>query len=143
METNGQHHIMATLFPRERAPGTHWIAGWVGLRACLDTEARGKTICLCRGSNPSRSVSSQTLYWLSYPSSTDLKIYSNNQAAPDVVPLGPRFQNCVGHAPLGGAVGPLGGKARVVCMRDIFILNKIWIQNKIYILVGTFLAWKL
>jgi hypothetical protein len=126
MEANGQHHIMATLFPQERAPGTHWIAGWVGLRARLDTEARGKIICLCRRSNPSRPVCSQTLYWLSYPSSTDLQIYSNNQAAPDVVPLGPRFQNCVGHAPL-----------------DIFILNKIWIQNKIYILVGTFLAWKL
>jgi hypothetical protein len=23
--------------PRERAPGTHWIGGWVGPRATLDT----------------------------------------------------------------------------------------------------------
>jgi hypothetical protein len=39
--------------------------------------------------------------------------------------------------PKGGAVGPLGGggglEARVVCARDIFILNKIWAQDKMYI----------
>jgi hypothetical protein len=28
----------------------------VGLRAGLDTEARGKILCLCRGSNPGRPV---------------------------------------------------------------------------------------
>jgi hypothetical protein len=28
--------------PRERKPGTHWIGGYVGLRAGLDTEDRGK-----------------------------------------------------------------------------------------------------
>jgi hypothetical protein len=32
-------------------PGTHWIGGWVSLRASLDTEARGKILCLCQGSN--------------------------------------------------------------------------------------------
>jgi hypothetical protein len=31
--------------------------------------------------------------------------------------------------PLGGAVGPPGG-GRVVCMRVIFILNKIWHEVK-------------
>jgi hypothetical protein len=30
------------------------IGGWVGLRAGLDTEARGKIICLCQRSNPGR-----------------------------------------------------------------------------------------
>jgi hypothetical protein len=40
---------------------------------------------------------------------------------------------------LGGVVGPLGGGARV-CVRDIFILNGIWAQNKIYILIGTSLV---
>jgi hypothetical protein len=30
------------LTPGERTPGTHWTGGWVGLRAGLDTEARGK-----------------------------------------------------------------------------------------------------
>jgi hypothetical protein len=32
-------------------PGTHWIGGWVGLRAGLDAGARRKILCLCRGSN--------------------------------------------------------------------------------------------
>jgi hypothetical protein len=42
--------------PGERTPGTHWTAGWVGPRAGLDTEDRGKTLCPCRGSNPDRPV---------------------------------------------------------------------------------------
>jgi hypothetical protein len=42
--------------PGERTPGTHWTGGWVGLRAGLDTEATGKILCLCRGSNPDRLV---------------------------------------------------------------------------------------
>jgi hypothetical protein len=28
--------------PRERAPGTHWIGGWVGPRAILDTVVNRK-----------------------------------------------------------------------------------------------------
>jgi hypothetical protein len=36
---------------RVRAPGTHCTGGWVGPRAGLDTEARGKILCPCRGSN--------------------------------------------------------------------------------------------
>jgi hypothetical protein len=43
----------------ERTPGIHRIGGWVGLRAVLDTEARGKIICLCRVSKPDRQVCSQ------------------------------------------------------------------------------------
>jgi hypothetical protein len=43
-----------------------------------------------------------------------------------------------------GAPPPRGrcwyfGEARVVCVRDIFILNEIWAQGKIYISVGTFI----
>jgi hypothetical protein len=30
--------------PGERTPITHWIEGWVGLRAGLDTEIRGKIL---------------------------------------------------------------------------------------------------
>jgi hypothetical protein len=37
--------------PGERTPGTHWIGGWVGLRAGLDAGARRKILCPCRGSN--------------------------------------------------------------------------------------------
>jgi hypothetical protein len=40
----------------ERNPGTHCTGGWVGPRACLDTEARGKIRCLYQGSNLDRLV---------------------------------------------------------------------------------------
>jgi hypothetical protein len=42
--------------PGEMTPGTHCTGGLVGPRAGLDTEARGKILCLCRGSNLVRSV---------------------------------------------------------------------------------------
>jgi hypothetical protein len=38
----------------------------------------------------------------------------------------------VGCAPPGGA--------RVVCMRDIFVLNEMWVQDKTYILGGFLLG---
>jgi hypothetical protein len=47
-----------------------------------------------------------------------------------------RGSQSVGRPPWGVAVGPLG--ARVDCTRDIFILNEIWVQDKIYILVEIF-----
>jgi hypothetical protein len=42
--------------PGERTPCTHCTGGWVGPRAGLDTEARGKIVCPHRGSNPDRPV---------------------------------------------------------------------------------------
>jgi hypothetical protein len=42
--------------PRETAPGTHWIGGWVGPRTVLDTEMKRKIPSLCRESNPSTQV---------------------------------------------------------------------------------------
>jgi hypothetical protein len=36
MEVSGQLHASAGLIPRERAPVTHWIGGWVGPRAILN-----------------------------------------------------------------------------------------------------------
>jgi len=35
MEVSGQLHAMA-ISPPGKAPGTHWIGGWVGPRAILD-----------------------------------------------------------------------------------------------------------
>jgi hypothetical protein len=32
-----QLHAPVMLYPRERTAGTHWIGGWVGLGARLDT----------------------------------------------------------------------------------------------------------
>jgi hypothetical protein len=46
----------AELYPRERTPGTHCTGGSVGPRAGLDTEPRGKILCLCRRSNLDHSV---------------------------------------------------------------------------------------
>jgi hypothetical protein len=40
---SGQRHAPAALFPQERTTGTHWIGGWVGLRAGLDTEVNEKS----------------------------------------------------------------------------------------------------
>jgi hypothetical protein len=42
--------------PGERTPGTHCTGGWVGPRAGLDTEVRGKILCPCRGPNPDRPI---------------------------------------------------------------------------------------
>jgi hypothetical protein len=41
---------------RAFTPGTHCTGGWVGPRAGLDTEARGRILCPRRGSNPDRPV---------------------------------------------------------------------------------------
>jgi hypothetical protein len=45
MGVSGQRHAPAALYHGERTPGTHCTGGWVGPRACLDTEARGKILC--------------------------------------------------------------------------------------------------
>jgi hypothetical protein len=55
--------------PGERTAGTYCTGSWVGPRAGPGAETRGKTLCLCRGSNPSRPARSQPLYRLSCRSS--------------------------------------------------------------------------
>jgi hypothetical protein len=52
MEVSGQLHAPAALSPKERAPSTHWIGGWVGPRAVLDAVVKRKIISPCRESNP-------------------------------------------------------------------------------------------
>jgi hypothetical protein len=58
MGVSDQHHAPAALLPPGKGPppGTHWTGGWVGPRAGLDTEDRGKILCPRRGSNPDRPV---------------------------------------------------------------------------------------
>jgi hypothetical protein len=56
--------------PGERTPDTHCTGGWVGPRAGLDTEDRGKILSpvpSIEPRSPGRPARSQTLYWLSYP----------------------------------------------------------------------------
>jgi hypothetical protein len=51
--------------PGEMTPGTHWTGGWVGPRAGVDTEARGKilsTLPEIEPRSPGRPARSQTLY---------------------------------------------------------------------------------
>jgi hypothetical protein len=45
---SGQRHALAAVYPWEKTPGTHCIGGWVGLRASVDKDVRGKILCLCR-----------------------------------------------------------------------------------------------
>jgi hypothetical protein len=42
---SGQRYAPAALYPGKKTPCTHWIGGWVGLRAGLNTEARGQILC--------------------------------------------------------------------------------------------------
>jgi hypothetical protein len=46
MEASGQLDAPAALTPWERAPGAHWIGGWVGPRAGLNTVNRQKNLAL-------------------------------------------------------------------------------------------------
>jgi hypothetical protein len=46
----------------ERATGTHWIGGWVGLRAGLDSVEKRKFLTL-----PGLELRSQSLYRPRYP----------------------------------------------------------------------------
>jgi len=39
MEVSGQLHTQAAFFPGVKTQGTHWIGGWVVLRAGLDAAA--------------------------------------------------------------------------------------------------------
>jgi hypothetical protein len=53
---SGQRHAPPRFTPGERTHGIHCTGGWVGPRAGLDSEARGKILCPRRGSNPDRPV---------------------------------------------------------------------------------------
>jgi hypothetical protein len=68
---SGQLHAPATLSPGERAPGTHWIGGWVCLRTSLDGMEKRKLLTLLGLElRPlSHPTHSQSLYRLRYPSS--------------------------------------------------------------------------
>jgi hypothetical protein len=60
MEASGQIDAPAALpTPGERAPGTHWIGGWVDPRVDLDLYGRER--------NPGPPAYNLSLYRLSYP----------------------------------------------------------------------------
>jgi hypothetical protein len=59
------------LYPRERAPGTHWIGGWVDPRVSLDDMEERKSLTLpgLKFRPVDRPAHSQSLYRLRYPCS--------------------------------------------------------------------------
>jgi hypothetical protein len=77
---SGQLHTLAALPPGERAPGTHWIGGSVGLRDGLDVvEKRIFLTLLGLELRPlGRPARSQSLYRLRYRSSYGHLCTNNN-----------------------------------------------------------------
>jgi hypothetical protein len=55
MEVSGQFHVPSTLPPGERTAANHWIGGWVGTTAIMDTMEKRKISFPCWESNPSGS----------------------------------------------------------------------------------------
>jgi hypothetical protein len=49
--------------PRERAPGSHWIGGWVGSRAVLDAVMKRKIPSPRRQSNPKTPIVQRYTDW--------------------------------------------------------------------------------
>jgi hypothetical protein len=56
MEVSGQLHAPGRFTPKERAPGTHWIGGWVGPRAVLDAVLQRKIPSPRRESKPKTPI---------------------------------------------------------------------------------------
>jgi hypothetical protein len=52
MGVSGQCHAPAAIYLWGKTPGTHWTGGWVGPRAGLDTEVRGKILLPLLGIEP-------------------------------------------------------------------------------------------
>jgi hypothetical protein len=82
MAVSDQHDAQPRFNPGERTSGRHWIGGWVGLRAGLDTGYK---------KNPFSSVVDRTsvvqsivkiLYWLSYPSCSSLLLLLCGETMP-------------------------------------------------------------
>jgi hypothetical protein len=59
--------------PRERAPGTHWIGGWVGPRAILDMVVKRKILCPCQELNPRTQIVQPVAQCYTYLAITALK----------------------------------------------------------------------
>jgi hypothetical protein len=73
--------------PGERPP--HWIGGWVGPSAGLDSEVRVKILCLCRRSNlDCPVVQSVTRHYTDWATPAPLEYYNVKKLT--LVPVNPR-----------------------------------------------------
>jgi hypothetical protein len=73
---SGQLHDPVALTP-ERAPGTHWIGGWVDPNAGLDDLEKRKFLTLpgLELRPLGRPARSQSLYWLRYPGTLERRVF--------------------------------------------------------------------
>jgi hypothetical protein len=71
MEVSGQFHAPAALPAGKEPPSTHWIRGWLDLRAGLDDMEKWKFLVPpgLQLRPLGRQASSQSLYRLRYPGS--------------------------------------------------------------------------
>jgi hypothetical protein len=60
--------------PRKRAPGTHWIGGWVGPRAVLDAVVKRKISSPRRESNLRTPIVQPVHYSLRKPRKTGISV---------------------------------------------------------------------
>jgi hypothetical protein len=56
MEVSGQRHPLCHFTPRNGAPVTRWIGGWMGPRAGLNAITKINIFCPCQESNRNSSV---------------------------------------------------------------------------------------
>jgi hypothetical protein len=96
---------LGCLTPGGRAPGTHWLGGWVDPRSGLDDVERRKILPLpgLQLQPLGRAARSQSLYRLRYPGSSVWTTwrressgpYQDSNADPSVVqPVASRYTDC-------------------------------------------------
>jgi hypothetical protein len=108
MGVSGQFHYPGHFTPKERAPSTHWIGGWVDPRAGLDTVVKRKILSPCRDSNPRSS----SLQLSAIPPNCD---HINHH----ITSLPPAFSNkAVGH--INNELATLRSKYRGIKFTDTF-----------------------
>jgi hypothetical protein len=71
--------------PGERTSGSRYTGGWVGLRAGLNTEVRGKILCLCRGSNLDRPVKPVARHYTAWATRHTLFIIIEPHVRPEIL----------------------------------------------------------
>jgi hypothetical protein len=89
MWVSGQRHAPAALYRRGKTPGTHCTGGWVGPRAGLDTEDRGKILYPCRRSNPERPVVQPVVrHYTAWANPAPTRSWSIDIKSPDTLYVG-------------------------------------------------------
>jgi hypothetical protein len=82
---------LSSLFiPKETAPGTHWVGGWVGSRAVLDVVVKRKIPSPHQESNSVQPIAPHYTYWAImalFCHSTSCKILTNYHVHWNLIPF--------------------------------------------------------